>query len=108
MATATSTRFRNEALADFSLPENRRAMEDSLAKVRSEFGREYKLRLAGESIATGDLLTSLNPSAPGQAVGIHHKATAALANRAVEIALAFSRNGAARASVPHRRLYHRS
>lgn len=89
MATSTLTRFRNEALADFSLPENRRAMEDALATVRSEFGREYKLRLAGESIATGDLLTSVNPSAPGQAVGIHHKATAALANRAVETALAY-------------------
>ncbi|MGP8245791.1 MAG: L-glutamate gamma-semialdehyde dehydrogenase [Bryobacteraceae bacterium] len=89
MATATLTRFRNEALADFALPENRRAMEDALAQARSEFGREYKLRLAGETVATGDLLTSLNPSDPRQAVGIHHKATAALANRAVEIALAY-------------------
>ena len=89
MATATSTRFRNEAVADFSLPENRRAMADALARVRAEFGREYKLRLAGETIASGDLLTSLNPSHPGEAVGVHHKATAALANRAVEVALSY-------------------
>jgi len=89
MATATLTAFRNEALADFSLPDNRRAMQDALAKVRSEFGREYKLRLAGESVATGDLLNSLNPSNPSQTIGIHHRATAALANRAVEIALAY-------------------
>ena len=55
MATATIQPFRNEPFADFSIPENRRAMEAALAKVRSEFGREYQLRIGAEWIASGEL-----------------------------------------------------
>ena len=84
MATATHTDFRNEAYADFSDPANRRGMEAALQHVRSAFGREYQLRLAGEYVATGDLLRSVNPSNPAEIVGIHHKATRQLANQAIE------------------------
>src|ERR1022692_4839696 len=86
MATATLSQFRNEPTADFSLPANRRAMQDALAKVRSEFGREYPLRISGEWISTGDKLVSVNPSNTREVVGVHHKATPELANRAVESA----------------------
>src|SRR5258706_5023802 len=86
MATATMQPFRNEPFADFSIPENRRAMEAALTKVRSEFGREYQLRIGSEWIASGDKLVSVNPSKPTEVVGIHHKATAELANRAIETA----------------------
>jgi 1-pyrroline-5-carboxylate dehydrogenase len=89
MATATLTEFRNEPYADFSLTENRRAMEAALARVRAAFGREYPLRLGGESIATGDKLVSVNPSRPDEVVGIHHKANRELGARAVESAYAF-------------------
>jgi len=88
MATATLTQFRNEPVIDFSTPGNRAAMEEALKKVRSELGREYPLRIAGESIATGDTLTSVNPSKTSEVVGVHHRATADLANRAVESAYA--------------------
>jgi len=90
MATTTTTlaQFRNEPYADFSQPANRRAMEGALEKVRSEFGREYPLRLGGEWIATGDKLVSVNPSRPEQVVGVHHRATTELAKRAVESAFA--------------------
>jgi 1-pyrroline-5-carboxylate dehydrogenase len=64
-------------------------MELALNKVRSELAREYELRIGGESIATGDKLTSLNPSKTAEVVGVHHKATAALAKRAVEEAYAY-------------------
>ena len=86
MATATLPEFRNEPCADFALPANRQAMETALKKVRSEFGREYQLRIAGDWISTGDKLLSVNPSNPQEVVGIHHKATPELANRAVESA----------------------
>ena len=89
MATATLSEFRNEPYADFSNPDNRRAMEDALKKVRSEFGHEYQLRIGREWISTGDKLTSVNPSRSQEVVGIHHKANAELANRAVESAYAF-------------------
>jgi 1-pyrroline-5-carboxylate dehydrogenase len=84
MATATITEFRNEPYADFTQPANRQAMEAALAKVRSQCGREYQLRINGEWIATGDKLVSVNPSDPKEIVGVHHKATAELAGRAVE------------------------
>ena len=84
MATATLSQFRNESLADFSQAANRHAMEIALRKVRSEFGREYPLRIGKEEIRTGDTLTSVNPSNTSEIVGVHHKATAALANRVVE------------------------
>jgi 1-pyrroline-5-carboxylate dehydrogenase len=92
MATATLTQFRNEPCADFSQPANRLAMEKALEKVRSELGREYPLRLGGEWISTGDKLVSVNPSRPAEVVGIHHRATAELANRAVEHAYAAFRS----------------
>src|SRR4051812_48696928 len=91
MATPTLSEFRNEPYADFSMPENRQAMEAALAKVRSEFGREYQLRLDGQWIATGDTLVSVNPSNPSEVVGVHHKATADLATRAVENAWQYFR-----------------
>ncbi len=84
MATATLSQFRNESVTDFTQPANRRAMEEALKKVRTEFGREYPLRIGGQKIFTGDKLISVNPSNTRETVGIHHKATAELANRVVE------------------------
>jgi len=84
MATATHTQFRNEPVTDFTVAANRQAMEAALAKVRSEFGREYPLRLSGQFISTGDKLVSVNPSKTEEVIGVHHKATADLAKRAVD------------------------
>ena len=64
-------------------------MERALAKVRSEFGREYPLRIGGDEVLTGDKLQSLNPSDTREVVGIHHKATKELANCAIETAYQF-------------------
>ncbi len=81
--------FRNEPYADFSLPENRAAMEKALAAVRAEFGREYELRIAGETVRGGGTLESRNPSNPSDIVGRHQKATPEQARRAIEEAHAF-------------------
>src|SRR5947209_4352200 len=85
----TLPEFRNEPYTDFSVPANRQAMEEALRNVHSQFGREYQLRIGSQWIATGDRLTSLNPSNTSEVVGVHHKATPELANRAVECASAF-------------------
>src|SRR3982074_2323108 len=81
--------FQNEPVADFSKAENRQAAERALAGVRVQAGHEYDLRIAGRRAKTGDLLTSLNPSHPSEVVGLHHKATAELANEAIEKAAGF-------------------
>ena len=82
--------FSNEAVADFSNPENLKAAQAALARVRSEFGREYELWIAGaRRHSSGELLDSVNPAKPSEVVGRHHKATAALANQAIEDAHAY-------------------
>ena len=85
------TAFRNEPATDFSTPANRRAMEQALSTVRAQFGREYDLLIAGQHVKTGDLLRSLNPSNPQEVVGVHHRATADLARKAVESAYEYFR-----------------
>jgi 1-pyrroline-5-carboxylate dehydrogenase len=64
-------------------------MLEAVQRARAELGREYQLRIGGEYFSTGDKLTSLNPSKTAEIVGVHHKATADLARRAVESAAAF-------------------
>jgi len=81
--------FRNEAFFDFSQPDVQRARDAALAKVRGELGREYPLLIGGERVTTAEKLTSVNPSRPSEVIGVHQKATAELANRAVETAFAF-------------------
>jgi 1-pyrroline-5-carboxylate dehydrogenase len=81
--------FQNEPYTDFSTAENRKAMAAALAGVRSQLGREYDLSIAGERLKTGDLLRSVNPSNPREIIGVHHRATADLARRAVDSAYTF-------------------
>ncbi len=78
--------FRNEAYADFTLPENRAAMEEALALVRSKMGREWKLVIGGKCVETGSTFASTNPARTEEVLGIHHKATPLLAARAVDAA----------------------
>lgn len=76
--------FRNEPYTDFTLPENRARMEQALAKVRSELGRDYDLMIAGERIGTRDKLVSVNPSRPSEIVGTHFKASPEIALKGLE------------------------
>ena len=78
--------FQNEPYTDFSQPANRQAMQRALELVRSQFGKEYKLNIAGSEVATYHKLISVNPSHPDEVVGIHHKATPALAINAIDSA----------------------
>jgi 1-pyrroline-5-carboxylate dehydrogenase len=78
--------FRNEPYADFSVPANRAAMEQALAQVRDDFGREYPIVVNGEHLVTPGKHPSVNPSHFHDVVGIHQKATAEIANRAIEVA----------------------
>jgi 1-pyrroline-5-carboxylate dehydrogenase len=78
--------FQNEPFTDFTKPENRAAMEATLKRVKSEFGREYPLVIGGEKITTAEKIKSHNPSHPEDVIGIFQKATVEMANQAVEAA----------------------
>jgi 1-pyrroline-5-carboxylate dehydrogenase len=67
-------------------------MEDALASVKSQFGKEYPLVIGGEKVTTKEKIQSTNPSRPSEVIGIFQKATVEMANQAVEgAARAFDR-----------------
>ncbi|MBI3585980.1 MAG: aldehyde dehydrogenase family protein [Ignavibacteriales bacterium] len=82
------SKFKNEPLTDFSKPANRKAMEQALAKIKSQLGKEYPLVIGGEEITTSNKLYSYNPSRPSEVVGIFQKADEQLAKKAIETAAA--------------------
>ena len=88
--SGSASQFVNEAYADFSRPEVWAAAQAAWSRVRAQFGGEHALWIAGAAHRTGDLLKSVNPSHPAEVVGLHHKATADLARRAVEDAHAYA------------------
>src|SRR5215813_10927601 len=90
MATAEQklhiSEFTNEPFIDFSKPENRKRMEEALAKVKSEFGREYPIWLGGKKVTTADKRNSTNPSRPSEVIGVFQNANAEMAKQAIEAA----------------------
>ena len=79
--------FRNEPYEDFSIPENRQAMEAALKKVQSELGRHYPLVIGGKEVTTKEKITSINPSDTDQVIGYVSRGDEQLAERAMEAAL---------------------
>jgi len=61
--------FQNEPSVDFSVPENRKAMQAALASVEKQLGRRYPLIIGGERRETGQWLKSINPGNLDQVVG---------------------------------------
>jgi 1-pyrroline-5-carboxylate dehydrogenase len=63
-------------------------MEKALAKIRSEFQKEYPIVIGGEEYQTDEKINSYNPSAPSEIVGVFQKANTALALRSLDAAAA--------------------
>jgi len=78
--------FRNEPFIDFSRHDNAQAMKDALVRVGDMLGHEYELIIGGERLRTSGKIESRNPARPAQVVGIHQKAGAEHAGKAVEAA----------------------
>ena len=54
--------FHNEALTDFSVPENEAAFQVALERVKAEMGKTYPLVIGGEKIKGEAVFASTNPS----------------------------------------------
>jgi 1-pyrroline-5-carboxylate dehydrogenase len=78
--------FRNESLTNFTIPENRQAMEKALSYVESQLGRYYPLIIGGERLETDQELVSINPSNKDEVVGRFAKGTKDMAEKAIETA----------------------
>jgi 1-pyrroline-5-carboxylate dehydrogenase len=61
-------------------------MKNALDKVVSQLGREYDLIIGGDRLKTSDKIRSINPARPSQVVGVHQKAGAEHAEKAVAAA----------------------
>lgn len=72
----TLDEFKNEPFTDYSLPENKAAMEAAIEQVRAELGREYPLLINGEKVTTAKKFESINPGDRAQVVGIFSDADA--------------------------------
>ena len=81
--------FRNEPVLAFTSDTELQRAEQAAAVVKQQLGREYDLLIGGKRLKTDAKMRSLNPSRPSEVVGIHQKATAEMANEAVETAHAF-------------------
>ncbi len=85
-AKAHISEFSNEPFIDFSNPDNRKKMEAALALVKSQFGREYPMWIAGKKVITTSKKKSTNPSRPSEIIGIFQDASKEQAAEAIEAA----------------------
>jgi len=84
--TAPMPEFVNEPPTDFSVPENREAMQVAIDDVESQLGAEYPLVINGKAVDTRARITSKNPSHKKQAVGTSASAGVDHAEQAIEAA----------------------
>lgn len=80
-------KFRIEKYDNFAQPAIRKKMEQALAKVKSQFGKEYSTIIGGERIRLDNKFHSYNPSKKGEIIGTFQKADEKTAEKAMEAAL---------------------
>ncbi len=78
--------FQNEALTDFNNERAAAQIREAIANEEARFGTEYPLVIGGKRFTTGDFLSSPNPSNYEEIVGLVHKATPELADKALDAA----------------------
>lgn len=84
--------FSNEPFTDFSIAENRLAMESALAAVRAQLGRAYPLWIGGKEVWSEKRIVSINPAAASEVIGEVSKASLVQVEEAMQSALgAFQR-----------------
>ena len=80
--------FKNEALVNFQIPENKEAMVTALNKVKGELGKDYPLVINGEKIYTEKKVKSMNPGNVDELIGSVAQTNRELAEKAMEAAQA--------------------
>jgi 1-pyrroline-5-carboxylate dehydrogenase len=82
------TPFSNEPFVDFTTAENKRRMQEALAKVENELGREYDIVIGGKPVKTEGKIFSTNPARPAEVIGVHQRAGAEHVEGAMQAAQA--------------------
>ncbi|MDH3538384.1 MAG: L-glutamate gamma-semialdehyde dehydrogenase [Acidimicrobiia bacterium] len=61
--------FTNEALTDFTVPENLETYRTALATVRARLGTDYPLTIGEHQVETGEWIESYNPGKTSELIG---------------------------------------
>ncbi|MEH7200765.1 aldehyde dehydrogenase family protein, partial [Priestia megaterium] len=80
--------FKNEPFTDFSLEENKQAMQAALMKVKKELGQTYPLTIGKDKISTEEVIVSTNPGKVDEVIGRVSRGTKAYAEQAMQEASA--------------------
>jgi 1-pyrroline-5-carboxylate dehydrogenase len=78
--------FKNEAIRNFSEPEDRASLAAALERARRSLGEYYPIIVDGERVAADKKIESRNPARPGEIVGTVGSASLEQADAAVEAA----------------------
>ncbi|MGI8314618.1 L-glutamate gamma-semialdehyde dehydrogenase [Halobacillus mangrovi] len=78
--------YKHEPFTDFSVDENRRALEAAIKQVESDLGKDYPLIIGGERIMTDNKIKVVNPANKKEVIGYVSKANQDLAEKAHRIA----------------------
>ncbi|MFQ5511479.1 MAG: L-glutamate gamma-semialdehyde dehydrogenase [Candidatus Krumholzibacteriia bacterium] len=78
--------FKNEPFTDFGDAANQAVMEEALAGVAGELGKEYDLVIGGKRVKTTERITSVDPSGPSRVIGTVSKASSEVAEGAIKAA----------------------
>ena len=80
------TPFKNEPLTDFSVPANKKRMQEALQSVRAHLGKEYPSIVGKQKLFLKGKFSSFNPSQKDQVVGVFQRADETHADMAVKVA----------------------
>ncbi len=78
--------FRNEAFTDFGKADNSKEMEEAIALVRNQLGKDYPVVVDGERYYTDAKIVSLNPANHGEKIGTVASGDIELAEKAIAAA----------------------
>lgn len=78
--------YKHEPFTDFTVAENKEALENAIKQVEMNLGGEYPLIINGERITTEEKIISVNPANPDEVIGIVSKANKENAQHAMEVA----------------------
>ncbi|MWC26613.1 L-glutamate gamma-semialdehyde dehydrogenase [Paenibacillus sp. MMS18-CY102] len=80
--------FSNEPMTDFSVVDNRRALEAALSDIKRQYGNAYPLLIGGRTITSESMKPSVNPARHGETVGLVAQADRKRAVEAIDVAAA--------------------
>ena len=78
--------YKHEPFTDFTVEENKKAMEAAIKQVEADLGKDYPLIIGGERIVTDEKIEVVNPANRKEVIGRVSKANQDLAEKAHKIA----------------------